>query len=379
MTLARILTMHKNPFNLPPVNVLTGHVQAVFCVAWSPDSTRIVSGANDNTVRLWSVRHAGSGGLQPTPANLVLEGHTRSVASVAWSPDGTQVASGSYDGSVRLWDVATGVCLRVLEGHTDSVESVAWSPDGTHLATGSEDKTVRLWDVASGACEHVLEGHTGWVWSVAFSPCGRQLASGSVDKTVCLWNVKDDCKSVFQPGPVQPHVLLGHTEAVACVAWSLDGAQIVSTSHSNNVLLWDVKSKGNDCTPGKLDDSRRFALQGGFRSADAVAYSPDRKQVAAGTHRGEISIWTVCKWRDKDHRLFSQEFKRLVFLLMCIKEKLRRDGGCRNGDSSGGCCGESGISGCGSYDGVSNLPILSHPPNLPMEMWLEVFAALAAI
>ncbi|KAH9203249.1 hypothetical protein DL95DRAFT_321786, partial [Leptodontidium sp. 2 PMI_412] len=62
-----------------------------------------------------------------------LEGHTGWVTSVAFSPDGKQVVSGSDDETVRLWDVATGTTLQTLEGHISSVMSAAFSPDGKLL------------------------------------------------------------------------------------------------------------------------------------------------------------------------------------------------------------------------------------------------------
>ena len=38
--------------------------------------------------------------------------------SVSFSPDGTKVASGSDDKTVKLWDVTSGECLQTLEGHS---------------------------------------------------------------------------------------------------------------------------------------------------------------------------------------------------------------------------------------------------------------------
>ena len=68
------------------------------------------------------------------------------VVSVAVSGDGKRVVSGSEDQTVRVWDVETGECLKVMEGHTKMVSSVAVSRDGKRVS-GSWDKTVRVWDV----------------------------------------------------------------------------------------------------------------------------------------------------------------------------------------------------------------------------------------
>ena len=78
---------------------------------------------------------------------MTLEGHSSIVLSVAWSPDGTKIASGSNDNTVRVWDAATGKLLRTLKGHSASVYAVVWSPDGTKIASGSYDKTVIIWSI----------------------------------------------------------------------------------------------------------------------------------------------------------------------------------------------------------------------------------------
>jgi WD40 repeat protein len=54
-------------------------------------------------------------------------GHTASVWCVAFSPDGTRILSGSKDGSVRLWDVSTAREIQRLEGHEDLVTAIMCS------------------------------------------------------------------------------------------------------------------------------------------------------------------------------------------------------------------------------------------------------------
>ena len=41
--------------------------------------------------------------------------------SVAVFPDGRRVVSGSEDETLKVWDVATGKCVATLEGHSDTV------------------------------------------------------------------------------------------------------------------------------------------------------------------------------------------------------------------------------------------------------------------
>ncbi|MEH2357938.1 MAG: hypothetical protein V7K28_32915 [Nostoc sp.] len=42
------------------------------------------------------------------------------VKSVAFSPDGQTLISGSQDETIKLWDVSTGNCLRILRRRSPS-------------------------------------------------------------------------------------------------------------------------------------------------------------------------------------------------------------------------------------------------------------------
>jgi WD40 repeat protein len=80
-----------------------------------------------------------------------LEGHSDSVNSVAVTSDGTKIVSGSEDKTIKVWDLtASGRLLNTLEGHHDSVSSVAVTPDGTKIVSGS-NKTIKVWDLNNGS------------------------------------------------------------------------------------------------------------------------------------------------------------------------------------------------------------------------------------
>ncbi|KAJ3070660.1 hypothetical protein HDU99_002629, partial [Rhizoclosmatium hyalinum] len=188
---------------------LVGHSNWVTSVAYSHDSKTVVSGSNDDTVKLWSV--------ETGECVRTLEEHSGGVNSVAYSPDSKTVVSASHDTTVKLWDVETGNS-KTLFGHSDSVSSVAFSPDSKTVASGSHDTTVNLWDVDTGNSK-TLFGHSRGVNLVAFSPDSKTVISGSFDNTVKLWDVETgECVWTFK---VEGHPHYVHY--VHSVAFSPDG------------------------------------------------------------------------------------------------------------------------------------------------------------
>ena len=154
------------------------HRNSIRGLAFTADSKKLVTGGEDNCVRVWDV--ASGRELRQ------LEGHKRWVLSVDCSPDGRTIASA--DGAtIRLWDVNTGRALAVLT--QEGVASVRFAPDGKTLVAGGYDRTVRLWEVATGKERHCFVGHQNSVQSVAFAADGRAVASGGRDTLIFLWDV----------------------------------------------------------------------------------------------------------------------------------------------------------------------------------------------
>ena len=200
-------------------------VGPVWCVTFSPDGRRVLTGSDDGITRLWEV--------QTGKEICRFEGHGRPVYCVAFSPDGQQVLTGSEDCTARLWGAQTGMEIRRFEGHGGSVKSVAFSPDGRHVLIASEDHTARLWDLQTGKEIRRFEGHTAWVISAAFSPDGRQVLTASDDHTARLWDLQTG-KEIRR--------YQGHSGGVLSAAFSPDGRQMLTGSRDCTARLWDLET-----------------------------------------------------------------------------------------------------------------------------------------
>jgi WD40 repeat protein len=113
--------------------------------------------------------------------------HGGPVTTAAFSRDGTRIVTGSDDRTARIWDAMTGRPLIVLR-HRGTVTATAFSPDGARVATASKD-AVQLWDITTGEPVIGPLTHGGPVASVAFSPDGARLVTASQDSTAWVWDL----------------------------------------------------------------------------------------------------------------------------------------------------------------------------------------------
>jgi WD40 repeat protein len=234
---------------------LTGHTDNVNCVAITSDGKRILSGANDHTLRVWDVskrkqlaswqaskhfvtsvvplssERAMSAGAAGDPVLKIwdmvsqqclatLKGHSNAVRCVAVSKDEKRAVSGSFDNTIRVWNLETNQCLATLTGHSDVVYSIQITPDGRFAVSGSLDKAVKVWDLETRTCIGTLEGHHDKVHAVAISPDGTLIAStGFIDHTVRIWKWKSGkCLQIIRQSASWTPI---------SIAFSPDGSRLV--------------------------------------------------------------------------------------------------------------------------------------------------------
>uniref|UniRef100_A0A914VXT5 F-box domain-containing protein n=1 Tax=Plectus sambesii TaxID=2011161 RepID=A0A914VXT5_9BILA len=200
------------------VHILVGHTGGVWSSQMSLDGAMVLSGSTDRTVRVWST---ASGKCLHN-----LQGHTSTVRCLSLR-DNT-VVSGSRDTTLRVWDVTTGECRRVLMGHVAAIRCVQF--DGERVVSGAYDYTIKVWMASTGSCVHTLAGHTNRVYSLLFESARNLVVSGSLDTSIRVWDIE---KGVCQ------QTLIGHQSLTS--GMQLRDDLLVSGNADSTIKVWNIK------------------------------------------------------------------------------------------------------------------------------------------
>jgi WD40 repeat protein len=211
-------------------------------LAWSPDGTRLLTGSRDGSVSLLTV---GGSETEPTKiigsAPKILADAHDGVHDAQWSGDGAYFAAVSRDRTwlARVYD-REGRLLdgtRQWRGHQSFLRAVAWHPTRTLFAVAGQDNLVTLntldCTLAAWETEKVFT-------SLAWSPCGERLAVGCTDGTVIVLDIALGVRCIV----TERLRLLGHGGAVNSVAWSADGATLLTASDDGTARSWHTGNGG---------------------------------------------------------------------------------------------------------------------------------------
>ncbi|KAL1777570.1 F-box/WD repeat-containing protein 7 isoform X1 [Sigmodon hispidus] len=277
--------------------VLKGHDDHVItCLQFC--GNRIVSGSDDNTLKVWSavtgkclrtlVGHTGGVWSSQMRDNIIISGSTDRTLKV-WNAETGEcihtlyghtstvrcmhlhekrVVSGSRDATLRVWDIETGQCLHVLMGHVAAVRCVQY--DGRRVVSGAYDFMVKVWDPETETCLHTLQGHTNRVYSLQFD--GIHVVSGSLDTSIRVWDVETgNCI----------HTLTGHQSLTS--GMELKDNILVSGNADSTVKIWDIKT--GQCLQ---------TLQGPNKHQSAVTCLQFNKNfVITSSDDGTVKLWDL--------------------------------------------------------------------------------------
>ncbi|XP_053404630.1 autophagy-related protein 16-1-like [Mercenaria mercenaria] len=203
-------------------HTLTGHSGKVLTAKFLGDSTKVVTGSHDRTLKIWDL-------------------HTRACSKTIFAGSScndlvtlhaSSIISGHFDKRVRFWDPRSDQTINEisLQGR---ITSLALSPDRATLMACTREDTLKVIDLRMNQVVYTLSADNFKVafdYSRAvFSPDGSYAMAGSSDGTLYIWNIKK--------GKVE-RTLKEHTHAIMACSWHPSGSVILSSEKQKKVVLW---------------------------------------------------------------------------------------------------------------------------------------------
>lgn len=273
----------------PEIFLPLGHIATVNSIAISPDGQYVISGSDDNTLKLWEVA---------TGKEIrTFTGHSGGILSVAFSPDGRYALSGSYDNTLKLWEIRTGKEIRTFSGHKNlvktsyfpsmliggqptsevfeykGVKAVGFSTDGHFALSVGADNTLKLWDIATGREIRTFSGYD----RVLISPDGRYVLTGyDGDRTLLKLLEVSTGKEIRTFS-----IPISSNESVVI---SPNGKYALSYSEETSLQLWEISTSR---------EIRRWPLSNFAARVHSVVFSSDGRYVLSGSEDGAMRLWDV--------------------------------------------------------------------------------------
>ncbi|GMT01045.1 hypothetical protein PENTCL1PPCAC_23218 [Pristionchus entomophagus] len=266
---------------------ILGHLANVFCVAFDRTENYLITGADDNLVKVWNVNQA--------LLKFTYRGHSAEIADLSVSYCNQLVASGSNDKTIRVWRLQNGETLQVFRHHTASVTSVKFLPyTGNalmrYLVTTGNDCIVNIYmfneetlefPAQNGLVYHKYERDQpgAKMVSICNSAGGHVLAIGETHGVIRVYRMHEN-------GEIEKmNDITAHTDRVDSLMWAHSGLRFCSGSKDGTARIWRFECGEWQQTVLSLSPEELFKICG----LNAAQNNPNSKN----KYKVSMVCWTL--------------------------------------------------------------------------------------
>lgn len=271
------------------------HESAVLSVTFSPDNQKIVTGGSDGTAIVWQIAALESNYVEAS-AILRLTGHNSYVRGVSFNRDTTDLVSVTELGTVYLWNLTQknqNIVSDDLKNLANEVEQyplsqVIFNPTNPQqFATISSNRNprdggnfIQIWNLnGENLLKYPIKDTANFYRpQIFYRQDGQQFATFSADGTVNIWDLT---------GELVDELFKAKRNVEWPVGIDFLGDQIRLIIATNRGLQVN-EYQGTQLSP---QPPRPYPLQDGDDlDIRVAAFSPDGKQLAAGSREGKVYL-----------------------------------------------------------------------------------------
>ncbi len=158
--------------------------------------------------------------------------------------------------------------------HDAPLITCRFDPKGLYIFATAEDRSTIRWELATGK-KTVFKAHDSWVGALAFSPDGATLVTGGYDDTLIWWPVTAE-----KPEPIRK--VKAHNGWIRALAVSPDGKLLASAGNDRIVKLWNL-----------ADGTLVRELPGHELDIYSALFHPAGKFLLTGDLMGKVNQWDL--------------------------------------------------------------------------------------
>eukprot|EP01041_Mallomonas_annulata_P004380 gene4380-8723_t len=200
---------------------IQGHNQRINTIKMNEDSTVLLTGSYDKTLRIWDLRSNTRDAIQ------ILDDFKDSVTSIERTQ--YEIITGCVDGKIRIYDIRAGMLQS--DDLKDPISSISLTNDKKCVLSACIGGTLRLTELSSGTLLQFYSGHINTSFKVetcVANDDGRILA-GSEDGSFITWDLVD------------AHILnetKAHKRPISSIRYHPSLPMVITASFDNTAKCW---------------------------------------------------------------------------------------------------------------------------------------------